>query len=78
MNNLTPALRRPRRRIAELSPWLESEVEPVAGYGCVDWYVYTAAEAPMNAPASGEQPQTGMAAPAPVLPAGPQDRAQRH
>jgi hypothetical protein len=76
MNILTPALRRPRRRIAELSPWLESEVEPVAGYGCVDWYVYTAAEAPMNAPASGAQPQTGTAGLLRVLP--PEPPARRH
>jgi hypothetical protein len=76
MNTLTPALRRPRRRIAELSPWLESEVEPVAGYGCVDWYVYTAAEAPMNAPASGERPQTGTAGLLRVLP--PEPPARRH
>ena len=57
MNILTYAVRRPRRRIVELDPWIETDVESRAGYGCVDWYVYGEEEVTADTHAARAQPR---------------------
>jgi len=76
MNAATHALGRPGRRIAQLDPWLETEVEPVAGYGCVDWYVYGEEGTAADVHAAGARPGTVP----PAVPAGTPSEppARRH
>jgi hypothetical protein len=66
MNIHPHAVRRPGRRIAQLDPWLDVEVEPRAGYGCVEWYAYAQDGIAGDAPAPGTRPVTTPLPPIPM------------
>jgi hypothetical protein len=77
MNAATHVLRRPAPRIAELDPFaVEPDVDPGAGYGCVDWFAYGPKEPAADAPAPKAQPRIGTAGLLRVLP--PEPPARRH
>ncbi len=79
MNAVTHALRRPGRRMAELDPFVvAAQVEPAAGYGCVDWYVYGEDKPAADARTQQTRPRTGKAGLPLVVPFEPQARTQRH
>ncbi len=74
MNAVTHAIRRPGRRFAELDPFaVEPNVDPGAGYGCVEWYAYGDEQTDASAPRA--QPKSGVPL---LLPPEPAARAQRH